>query len=198
MTTITDPSRRSDEQLARAAAGGSRRAFEGLVDRYAGAVARVLGDRLGDRDRAEDLTQDVWVRVLRGLSGWRPGRGFRSWLFGIALNAARDEERRRGRSPVAFVERVPDAPETSGRFEREDVELDADVERALAAVPEPFRTALALVDREQLDYDEVAASLGCAVGTVKSRVSRGRTAFREAWARLARSAGRESNLGART
>ena len=83
----------SDEELARAAVGGSRRAFERLVDRFAGPVARVLASRIGDVDRAEDLSQDVWVRAFRGLAGWQPDRSFRAWLFGIALNAARDEGR---------------------------------------------------------------------------------------------------------
>ena len=168
----------SDEDLARAAVGGSRRAFERLVDRLAGSVTRVLASRLGDVDCAEDLSQDVWVRVFRGLASWQPDRSFRAWLFGIALNVARDEGRRRTRTPVVYTDDVPERVEPLPTSEHE---WRSDVDEALAAVPEPFRTALVLVDRERLEYEEAAVSLGCAVGTVKSRVCRGRRAFRDLW-----------------
>ncbi len=177
----------TDEDLAIRAASGSRGAFEELVERWAGPVLAVLERRLADPHLALDLSQDVWVRVFRALAGFRPhagirpGGSFRSWLFSIALNAARDEGRRSERSPILYMEEfrgdVEGADPTEQAAERRAVEA------ALLELAEPFRTALALVDLVGLTYEEAADSLGCAVGTVKSRVNRGRLAFRDLWER---------------
>jgi RNA polymerase sigma-70 factor (ECF subfamily) len=172
----------SDEDWARAAALGSRSAFERLVERHGGAVLGLLERRFGDVHEALDLSQDVWVRVFRGLKGFRPERSFRAWLYGIALNAARDEGRRRSVSPPI----APEDPQTelvTADF-RSVLDDRSDVETALACVVEPFRSALILVDLEQLSYEEAADALGCSRGTVKSRVHRGRLSFRDHWIRL--------------
>ena len=180
----------ADEQLAQAAAEGSRDAFARLVDRYGGAVLRLSEARLGDPHHALDLSQDIWVRVFRGLSGFRPGARFRPWLFAIALNAARDERRRR--RPEALEPTNAELPSAAGPSESE---LAVAVERALAAVPEPYKSALALVDREGLDYAEAAEALDCAAGTVKSRVHRGRRIFREHWKQAREPVGSRSDRG---
>jgi RNA polymerase sigma factor (sigma-70 family) len=131
---------------------------------------------------ARDLTQEIWIKVHRGLSGFRPGARFRPWLFSIALNHVRDEQRRVGRHPLQLLEETPaqslPARQTDPRQASEEREA---IEAALDRVPEPFRSALHLVDVVGLDYEEAARSLECAVGTVKSRVNRGRFAFRDAW-----------------
>jgi RNA polymerase sigma-70 factor (ECF subfamily) len=173
----------TDEDLAVRAAGGSRAAFEGLVERYGGSVLSVLERRVGEHHRALDLAQEAWVRVFRALPGFRPDSAFRPWLFSIVLNAARDEARRLGRARVVHLDdfRADAESARTGALDRD--ENDA-VLGALGRVAEPFRTALFLVDVEGLAYEDAALSLGCAVGTVKSRVSRGRLAFREHWKRL--------------
>jgi RNA polymerase sigma-70 factor (ECF subfamily) len=165
-----------DETLARAAASGAQAAFARLVERYAGRVVAVLERRLGDHSAALDLGQETWIRVFRALPSFDAARSFRAWLFAIALNAARDEARRRGRSPVDYVEQLPQPT-----IDHRGTEDRQAIERALASVGEPYRTAIVLVDVEGLDYAEAAASCGCAVGTMKSRVARGRAAFREQW-----------------
>lgn len=136
----------------------------------------VLARRLGDHSAAMDLGQETWIRVFRALPEFDAERSFRSWLFAIALNAARDEGRRRQRSPVDYV---GDAPTQA--IESRAAEDRQAIDRALAGVAEPYRTAIVLVDSEGLDYAEAAASCGCALGTMKSRVARGRAAFREQW-----------------
>lgn len=166
----------SDEALAVAAAQGARSAFEALVERYAGRVVAVATRRIGDHDLARDLSQDVWVRVFRALPKFRSGGGsFRSWLFAIVLNATRDEQRRRRRSPVRYAE------DLGQPVDRRDHAQRVAIDDALGDVDEPYRSALVLVDVEGLTYDEAARALGCAVGTAKSRVHRGRLAFREQW-----------------
>ena len=169
-----------DETLARAAGEGSRAAFERLVQRHAGRVLALLERRLGDHDAAQDLAQETWIRVHRALPRFDADRSFRAWLFAIALNAARDEQRRRRRTPLEFVDALPaaTASDEPGQERRQAIE------RALLGVAEPYRTALLLVDVEGLDYREAATSADCAVGTMKSRVARGRAAFRDAWHRV--------------
>lgn len=170
----------TDEGLALRAAAGRRDAFEALVFRYGAALLAVVERQAGDHHEALDLVQEVWLKVFRALPRYQPGGSFRSWLFSIALNHGRDARRRRQRSRVVFIDeyRADAAPggDPSGRAEEH-----AAIETALAAVPEPFRTALLLVDVTGLSYEEAAASLDCAVGTVKSRVSRGRFAFRDVY-----------------
>lgn len=185
-----------DGELALEAARGSRAAFEELVRRYAGAVNAALERRHPDPHLAQDLCQEVWVRAFRGLAGFRPGASFRSWLFGIAFNALRDERRRAHRAtartalqPAGELDLRASGGDAAERDERRAA-LDA-----LMGVEEPFRTALALVDLEGFSYEEAARALACAVGTVKSRVSRGRSAFRERWER---GAGAARDVAART
>jgi RNA polymerase sigma-70 factor (ECF subfamily) len=174
----------SDEDLAAAAAAGSRAAFERLVERWGGPVLAALERRVGDAHLALDLVQEVWVRVFRGLAGFRP-RGastFRSWLFGIALNAVRDEGRRQERARIVYIDEVREA--AGAADPNRESEERAAVEAALLRVEEPYRTALVLVDLLGFSYDEAARSEACAVGTIKSRIHRGRLAFRDAWAPL--------------
>ncbi|MEO0480055.1 MAG: sigma-70 family RNA polymerase sigma factor [Planctomycetota bacterium] len=168
---------------------GSRPAFEALVQRYAGRVVSVLEHRTGDHETACDLCQEVWIRVHRSFDRGdfdpRTGGSFRSWLFSIALNLARDEARSKARrarhqdDTIDPGDRDESDPRSSGALER--IEQSDAIEQALARVEEPFRTAIVLVDVEGLDYQEAAESAGCALGTMKSRVARGRAAFREHW-----------------
>lgn len=181
---MSTPTKPPDEALARQAAEGLRSAFEQLVERYGGAVLAVLEKRLGDHHAALDLTQEAWVRVFRALGRFDPEQSFRSWLFAIVLNAARDERRRRERSQVVYIDdfRSAAAPDEVATLERSDDR--AAIEATVARVPDPFRTALVLVDLEGLSYEEAARSLNCAIGTVKSRVNRGRLSFRDLWTRV--------------
>ncbi len=181
---MTDPTERGDDVLAAEAASGGREAFAELVARYAPRVVAVLRQRVGDGHLAEDLAQEVWIKAHGGLGRLERGAAFRPWLFAVALNHARDALRSRSRGKVLYLPDVsahapvvgPDrAPETDDERRR--------VERALGRLDEPFRTALALVDLGGLSYAEAAASAGCELGTMKSRVHRARRAFRDAWSR---------------
>ena len=165
----------SDERLAFAAGAGDRPAFSELVDRYTGRVVAAIDRRLGDHHAALDVAQEVWIKVFRALPRFREGPTFRSWLFSIALNATRDEGRRRQRRP--HYDSEPLRPVADPK----DMTQERSIDEALQRVPEPFRSTLQLVDVEKFSYQEAATALGCNVGTVRSRLSRGRHAFREQW-----------------
>lgn len=174
----------ADEQLALDAAGGSRDAFEELVQRFGAAVRGVIEKNVEDYHLAFDLAQEVWVKVFRALPRWQPTGSFRSWLFSVALNHVRDAKRSKARSRIVYLDEfrtTPAAPKANnphGRHEEQSA-----ITAALTAVPEPYRTAVVLVDVNGLSYEEAAESLGCAVGTVKSRVNRGRFAFKDLYLR---------------
>jgi RNA polymerase sigma-70 factor, ECF subfamily len=175
---------RSDEQLALEAAGGSREAFEEIVSRFGAAVRGVIEKQVEDYHLAFDLAQEVWVKVFRALPRWQPTGSFRSWVFSVTLNHVRDAKRSKARSRIVYLDEFrvpPSAPKSSDPRGR--IEEHAAITTALANVPEPYRTAVFLVDVNGLSYEEAAGSLSCAVGTVKSRVNRGRFAFKDLYLR---------------
>ena len=177
-----------DEVLVAQAAQGDRGAFTALVDRYGARVLAVIEKQVCDHHGAHDLAQEVWMRVFGALRNFRSDATFRPWLFAIVFNSIRDEHKSRARrtSHVRELEQAhsagaaaPGRYDPSGRVEELDV-----IDAALARVPEPFRAALQLVDVLDFSYDEAAESLGCSAGTMKSRVHRGRLAFRDLYERL--------------
>lgn len=135
-----------------------------------------------DRADAEDLVQDVVVRALRSSHQFRPGTNLRAWLYTILHNAWKNRRRDAARAPVeADSERVEAAADVSLRGEVETPErvllrqtLDADLQAALDGLPESFREAVWLRDVEEFSYQEMADMLRIPIGTVMSRISRGR------------------------
>jgi RNA polymerase sigma-70 factor (ECF subfamily) len=136
----------------------------------------------GNREDAEDLVQEVLLRVRRGLETYRPG-SMEGWLSRIATNAFLDDVRRRRRRPVDFLPDDPDwvLPPTAAADEALAAEvLSDDVQAALQRLPEDFRAAVVLCDVVGLPYQEIGDALGVPVGTVRSRIHRGRALLREA------------------
>lgn len=151
-------------------------------------VARIYGPKIysfsyrltGNPDDAADLSQEVMLRVRKGLSSYRPGT-FEGWLWRITRNAFIDDVRRRKRRPVVpLFDGTPlDAtppPDTVIARER----LDGEIQQALLELPVEFREAVVLCDVVGLSYDEIASATGVALGTVRSRIHRGRKLLREA------------------
>jgi len=135
----------------------------------------------GNHDDAQDLVQEVLVRVQRGLATYRPG-SMEGWLSRIATNAFLDDVRRRQRRPLDLVgddlERVATA--TPGAEEASAAEqLPDDIQAALKTLPDEYRAAVVLCDVVGLSYEEIAESLSVPVGTVRSRIHRGRSQLRE-------------------
>jgi RNA polymerase sigma-70 factor (ECF subfamily) len=171
-----------DQELVAQAAAGSREAFDDLVRRHQVAIvtlARALTNGSAD---AEDLAQDVFVRVWRSLHGFRGDSTFRTWLHRIAVNVIHSHHGRVSRLRQLFpatkasddpeddpIERAPDPIDMET-----DVVLRDAIDKALAALPEELRVAVTLRDVQGLDYKEIAGVLGIPIGTVESRIFRGR------------------------
>src|SRR6476646_8404575 len=175
----------SDEDLMGRVAEDDERAFPELVRRFQGRVTNLVSRVLNDRECADDLAQEVFIRVFVHRRNYRRGSKFSTWLFTIAANLAKNEIRRRVRrrnwfSLDAMQELLSDsaiqlADPTEGRdvtLERE--QLQGAVGRAIATVPEKYRLALVLRDIEGLAYEEIATVLGIPGGTVRSRINRAR------------------------
>ncbi len=187
-----------DEQLAAAAAGGDRHALELLLDRHADRVHAVCRRIVLNPEDALDATQEAMIAIARGIGRFDGRSRFTTWIYRVATNAALDELRRQRRRPMTGIAddiASDDGPAgrqsgeraAAGRVSRpaasdpmEQVEARLDVDAALEAVPEEFRTAVVLRDLADLDYAEIAEALAVPVGTVKSRVNRGRAALRVA------------------
>jgi RNA polymerase sigma-70 factor (ECF subfamily) len=165
--------------------------WDDVVRDHSARVYRLAYRLTGNRHDAEDLTQEVFVRVFRSLSSYTPGT-FEGWLHRITTNLFLDTVRRKAR--IRF-EALPDDAERLASKERgpaqvyDDTHLDGDIQRALDALPPDFRAAVVLCDLEGLSYEEIAATLGIKIGTVRSRIHRGRSQLRAALAHLAPAGG---------
>jgi RNA polymerase sigma-70 factor (ECF subfamily) len=157
--------------------------WEEVVRDHSARVYRLAYRLTGNQHDAEDLTQEVFVRVFRSLSSYTPGT-FEGWLHRITTNLFLDMVRRRQR--VRFDPLADDAAERlPGRDPGPDVQVhdrgfEADVQAALDSLPPEFRAAVVLCDIEGLSYEEIAATLGIKLGTVRSRIHRGRAQLRAA------------------
>lgn len=170
----------SDAELMQRVRAGDREAFSELVDRHKDAVVNYLARLTGDRDRAEDLAQETFLRLFRSAASYTEQGFLRAFLFRIATNLVRSEERRekRLRLLMPFLGRrehdEPSAP--SGLLLQE---LHRQVAGAVATLPLRYRVPLVLHEIEGWSYADIAQELSCREGTVKSRIHRGRQHLRQ-------------------
>ena len=174
---MSDP---SDESLLAAHLRGDPRAFGILVTRHERRIYGLCLRILGNREDAEDATQEAFLAALRKASTFRRAAAFSTWLYRIAVNAATDQARRRGRARMTTLD-----PEDAGVAADPGADLGeavttaVAVQAALTKVPEEFRVAVVLCDLYRVPYADAAQILEVPVGTVKSRVFRGRLALAE-------------------
>lgn len=166
------PSGPPDEELLERAAAGDQASFSDLVRRHEDRVFGIALRITGDRADALDATQDTFVSVFRQAGTFRAEAAFTTWLYRVTVNACRDLLRKRRRLPEP-VEELPERTRP-GIGTEEVVGLRMDLARALAELPEEYRDAVLMHDLGALPYEEIAAITGVALGTVKSRISRGR------------------------
>jgi RNA polymerase sigma-70 factor, ECF subfamily len=170
----------SDEALAAAANAGDRGALEMLLARHLDRVHAICRRVTGHPEDALDAAQEALIAVTRGLHRYDGRSLFTTWLYRVATNAALDELRRRKRrpEPAEFVEDRPVGRAGSGSAPVESaVAARLDVDAALARLSPEFRAAVVLRDLCDLDYAEIAEVLDVPVGTVRSRIARGRAAI---------------------
>lgn len=185
----TEPDMDADQQLMARVRDGDREAFEVLYSRFGSPVMRFLYRLCGERSLAEDLTQDVFLKIWRAAAGWRPLGQVSTWIFQIAKHHWWNEAaKRRRRAPVQGTSLEGDAPETSTgaaapseRLAR--AEAAQAVAAALAALSPRLRLVFVLVRLEGVTYAEAAQIAGIPVGTVKSRAAAAEAALRKRLAR---------------
>lgn len=165
-----------DHELVERSRAGDRDALEVLLERHFDRVHAICRRVAGNHHDALDATQEALVAVARHIGTFDGRSRFTTWLYRVATNAALDEIRRRHRRPRP-VEEVPDGGRRS--FES-GVDARIDVGAALEELPEEYRAAVVLRDLVDLDYEEIARILEVPIGTVRSRISRGRAALADA------------------
>jgi RNA polymerase sigma-70 factor (ECF subfamily) len=178
-----------DEELMERCAAGSHEAFQCLVERYRGRLINVVGRFINDRDRAEDIVQEVFLRVYRNRQRYERKGKFSTWIFTIAVNLAKNEIRRKVRrrgeislegleeatgSSTATADRSPGAEENLGREQVREM-----VTEAIEKLPVRYREAVVLRDIEGMAYEEIASILRIPGGTVRSRINRGRLMIKD-------------------
>ena len=178
-----------DPELAAATLAGEGRAFTVLADRYHGRLLNFIHRMIGDRDRAEDLVQETFVRVHKHLHRYDQNRKFSTWAYTIAGNLAKNELRNRSRNPMVLFQTLKknwDADHRpleweDPRYRPDDLyrkrDLRAKVDEVVGELPEHHRVVFVLRELEGKTYEEIAEITGVNLGTVKSRLNRARNAF---------------------
>jgi len=180
VTALSDVEYDADPRLTSGALQPGIPTWDEIVEQHSARVYRLAYRLAGNHADAEDLTQETFVRVFRSLHTYTPGT-FEGWLHRITTNLFLDQARRRAKLRVESIQEMQlpsdwqDAPER--QFEHAN--LAPDIQRALDALPPGYRAAVVLCDIEGYSYAEVAATLGVKLGTVQSRLHRGRALLRE-------------------
>lgn len=183
---------RSDEELMLLVQQGNNVCFDLLVDRYKIRLFNFLYRMVGDRDEAEEIAQEAFVKAFIHAGKYKTIAKFSTWLYTIATNLVRNRIRARGRAPQFFSIRElarDDDVETKqvdlisdNRSPDEvynDTELREVIQRSIQKIPEKYRTSFVLREINQLSYEEIAAVTGLKLGTVRSRINRARSCFRK-------------------
>jgi RNA polymerase sigma-70 factor, ECF subfamily len=175
----------TDEDLMSQFQVGTVEAFDILVSRYKEPLTNYIYRFLGDMKECEDLLQETFLRVYRNRHSYRRIAKFSTWLYTIAGNLARSEYRKRKRRRLYSLQSVnrddeeyeveiPDETFSPDKHTESQIQ-DRHIQEALKLIPEEFREVVVLRDVQQLAYEEIAEITGLPMGTVKSRINRGRT-----------------------
>jgi RNA polymerase sigma-70 factor (ECF subfamily) len=180
-----------DAGVVTAFLGGEERAFEELVERYQGRLLNFVYRTIGDREKGEDLVQEVFIRVYRHLHRFDRSKKFSTWIYTIASNLAKNELRNRSRNPLVLFQTIRKSWQDDDRpLQFEDTtarpddlyrkrHLRALVEESVSKLPTHHREVFVLRELEGKSYEEIAEITACNLGTVKSRLNRARNAFAE-------------------
>jgi len=174
----------TDQQLVTRVQQGDKRAFDLLVLKYQYRVHAIVGRFIRDSHEVEDVTQEAFLKAYRALPRFRGDSQFYTWLFRIAVNTAKNYLVARSRRPPSSDVNLDDAEFYAGSEQLKDLgtpenqlfrdELEAVIKKAIEELPEDLRTAVTLREYEGLSYEDIAGVMDCPVGTVRSRIFRGR------------------------
>ncbi|MDH5784763.1 MAG: RNA polymerase sigma factor RpoE [Chromatiales bacterium] len=176
-----------DQELVRRVQQGDKKAFDLLVLKYQQRIAKLVSRYVRDQDEVLDVTQEAFIKAYRALANFRGDSAFYTWLYRIAINTAKNYLVAQGRRPPATDVDADDAVYVDGGYRLSDhdtpeqlVQRD-EVERVIYetidSLPEDLRTAITLREMEGLSYEEIAVTMDCPVGTVRSRIFRAREAI---------------------
>jgi RNA polymerase sigma-70 factor, ECF subfamily len=183
-----------ERRLIDRSAAGDQEAFRQLVLRYHRLVINVGFRALGELALAEDVAQEVFLKVYKALPGYRHDKPFKHWVHRVAANAATDALRRR--RPVLSIDGM-EQPLPSTASDPQDVvarhDLQRTVRHAIASLPSHYRDTIALQAFSELSYDEIARTLDIPLGTVMSRLNGAKRLLRERLSGLLRSSDEEAN-----
>lgn len=177
-----------DKLLVEKSRAGDLDAFEELVKRYEGKVYTVAYRFVGNHADASDLAQETFVRVYQSLPGFRGESSFATWLYRIAANVCRDDLRKKQRRQKVSLDEIMEQPggyahpastDIGPEEAMEQLETRTAVQVCLNSLSEEHRLVLVMREVQGLSYEEIAAVLGCSLGTVKSRINRARQALKQ-------------------
>jgi len=178
----------SDLSLVRRVQRGDKGAFDALVLKYQHKLVKLVMRYVRNPAEAEDIAQEAFIKAYRALPQFRGDSAFYTWLYRIAINTAENAVVSRDRSPIEYdLDRnnTDESYDMQGRMKDPDTpeglvltdEIRSTVNAAIEALPEDLRTAIVLRELEGLSYEEIAATMDCPVGTVRSRIFRAREAI---------------------
>ena len=172
---------------------GDEGAFDALVDKYSSRAYQIAYGVLGNREDAEEVAQDAFIRMHRGLHGFRGDSEFSTWMYSIVMNLARNKYRWNKSRMLSLHDSIDSPPEDEeGKDRKIDLpdprdspeeeavyaELDKALQSELGRLPEAQRQVLLMRNVNDMSYEDIAAALKCQIGTVKSRLARAREELR--------------------
>ena len=178
----------SDLSLVRRVQRGDKGAFDALVLKYQHKLVKLVTRYVRNPAEAEDIAQEAFIKAYRALPQFRGDSAFYTWLYRIAINTAKNAVVSRDRSPVDYDfdrDSIDESYDMQGRLKDSETpeglvltdEIRQTVNAAIEQLPEDLRTAIVLRELEGLSYEQIAATMGCPVGTVRSRIFRAREAI---------------------
>lgn len=168
---------------------GDLASFERLIEKHQQVAYNIAYRMVGNEEDAKDMTQEAFIKVFKSIKSFREDSSFSTWLYRIVMNTCKDELRKR-KINVVSIDRPLETGESSAQFDIPDLTYSPEVafekkqlhellQEALVSIPEQNRTVVVMRDVQGFSYEDIAAVMNIPVGTVKSRINRGRHMLRE-------------------
>lgn len=177
----------TDEELVKRVQAGDKTAFDALVRKYQHKIINLVSRYVHDSSAAQDVSQEAFIKAYRGLSSFRGDSAFYTWLYRIAINTAKNHLVSQNRRTPDYEVDAQDAEQMGGESALKEYatpegellseEIQSAVQRTIEMLPEDLKTAITLRELEGMSYEEIAQTMGCPIGTVRSRIFRAREAI---------------------